>query len=462
MAVEKLSDEHYHKLEVMYQQLESKAKVLADLGNDIMKCCELGDIEREVQDSDAIATKIIEYKARIESVKRPVQTTEIVRPVVSDSSEPISTVTRPRLPRLTLLTFKGDVTRWTSFWDSYNSAIHSNSQLTTIDKFNYSHSLVEGPAARSIKGLTLTEANYESAVDLLKQRYGKPQQIIAAHMDELLKIPNCTTDKPQMLRLVYDQLNVHIRGLAALSVNPEQYGSLLIPMITSKLLGDVQLRKAREMKDEVWKIGDLLGVIKQEVEVREACEGTKLKPHLRPNTTPNTNHSTAGTFVTNGVGIQCVYCKGQHYSASCDKVQDVKARKDILPKSGRCFNCLKDNHKLKECRSPKTCRRCHQRHHQSICSVLSAEAETFIPQSNATNSVTSGTNDMINSTASSNTTNTTEFKGGILLQTAKAIACDVTSQKETCVRILFDCGSQRSYVTESLCSKLDLSPVRSD
>ena len=69
MAVEKLSDEHYHKLDMMYRQLESKAKVLADLDNDIMKCCELGDIEKEVQESDAIATKIIECKARIESVK---------------------------------------------------------------------------------------------------------------------------------------------------------------------------------------------------------------------------------------------------------------------------------------------------------------------------------------------------------------------------------------------------------
>ena len=49
-----------------------------------------------------------------------------------------------------------------------------------------------------------------------------------------------------------------------------------------------------------------------------------------------------------------------------------------------------------------------------------------------------------------------------MLQTAKAIACDETSQKQACVRVLFDCGSQRSYVTESLCSKLDLSPVRSE
>ena len=153
MAVETMSNEHYHKLDVMYRQLESKVKVLADLDNDIMKCCELGDIERQVQESDAIATKIIKYKARIESVKQPVNTTETVRPIVSDSSEAISTVTRPRLPRLTLPIFKGDVTRWTSFWKSFNSAIHSNSQLT-IDKFNYLHSLLEGPAAHSIKGLT--------------------------------------------------------------------------------------------------------------------------------------------------------------------------------------------------------------------------------------------------------------------------------------------------------------------
>ena len=111
MAMETMSDEHYHKLDVMcYRQLELKAKVLADLYNDIMRCCELGDIERQVQDSDAIATKIIEYNARIESVKRPVNNTETVCPIVSDSSEAISTVTSPRLPRLTLPILKGDVT----------------------------------------------------------------------------------------------------------------------------------------------------------------------------------------------------------------------------------------------------------------------------------------------------------------------------------------------------------------
>ena len=79
--------------------------------------------------------------------------------------ESSSVVAKPCLPKLTFLTFRGDVTRRTSFWDSYNSTIHNNSK---IDKFIYLQGLLDGAAACSIKGLTLTEANYDSAIELLK------------------------------------------------------------------------------------------------------------------------------------------------------------------------------------------------------------------------------------------------------------------------------------------------------
>ena len=88
-----------------------------------------------------------------------------------------------RLPKLQLPHFKGDVTKWNSFWDGFDSAIHSNGALNKIDKYNYLNSLLEGPAARAVQGLTLTEANYDSAIELLKWRFGKPQQVISAHMD---------------------------------------------------------------------------------------------------------------------------------------------------------------------------------------------------------------------------------------------------------------------------------------
>ena len=68
-------------------------------------------------------------------------------------------------------------------------------------------------------------------------------------MDELLKLPNCTeTDRPTILRFIYDKLNVHVRGLSSLGVDSEQYWGLLVSVILSKLPQDLRLRKAREIK----------------------------------------------------------------------------------------------------------------------------------------------------------------------------------------------------------------------
>ena len=53
-------------------------------------------------------------------------------------------------------------------------------------KYLFSH--LEGAAARSVQGLTITEANYDNAIANLEERFGRPQQIIAARMDELLKV----------------------------------------------------------------------------------------------------------------------------------------------------------------------------------------------------------------------------------------------------------------------------------
>ena len=142
-----------------------------------------------------------------------------------------------RLPKLTMPRFKGELTKWNTFWDSFNASIHENDDISTIDKFNYLNSLLEGNAARAIHGLPLTESNYNSAIKILKDRFSKPQAIISAHMDELLKLQVCN-DRANALRLFYDKVSFHVRGLQSLGVSSDQYGSLLIP-IMSKLPNDI-------------------------------------------------------------------------------------------------------------------------------------------------------------------------------------------------------------------------------
>ena len=128
------------------------------------------------------------------------------------------------------------------------------------------NSLLKGTASRTIQGLSLTEANYDSTVELLQTRFGNPQQIITTRMDKLLKLPNCVGDKASSLRLIYDKITVHLRGLRTLGIHSKQYGSLLIPVIMSKVPNDIRLRMAHENWGGVWDLDNLMTTLLAEVE----------------------------------------------------------------------------------------------------------------------------------------------------------------------------------------------------
>ena len=53
------------------------------------------------------------------------------------------------------------------FWESFNSAIHENPELSKVDKFNYLRSMITHAASEAISGSTLTSANYDAAIEVL-------------------------------------------------------------------------------------------------------------------------------------------------------------------------------------------------------------------------------------------------------------------------------------------------------
>ena len=209
----------------------------------------------------------------------------------------------------------------------------------------------------------MSESNYKAAADILHERFGKTQQIISAHMDDLLRLPNVIVDKPGLLRVGYDNIKVNVRGLESLGVGADQYGKFLIPVIMSKLPVDVRLHIARVSTKDVWEIKELLEVIRREVDAREMSE--TMRVHHKKGTdmihghTSKKSHpqSTASSLVVKS-GIHCAFCKGDHYSSACEEVKEVQKRKDILRKENRCFFCLSKGHRASQCSSQRNCRRC--------------------------------------------------------------------------------------------------------
>ena len=102
---------------------------------------------------------------------------------------------------------------WQTFHDSFKAAVHNNTALNKIQKFNYLRAQLHGDASRAIAGLPLTDANYDHAMALLTQRYGQSHKIVHAHMQALLEI-NTPTNSLSSLQLFYDTIEAYIRGLA--------------------------------------------------------------------------------------------------------------------------------------------------------------------------------------------------------------------------------------------------------
>ena len=175
-----------------------------------------------------------------------------------------------KLPKLSLMTFNGDLTTWTAFWDTFESSIHNNTDLSAIDKFNYLNSLLEGNAATAISGLTLSSANYDEAVVILKKRFGNRQQIITKHMDVLMSLEAVTSNHNlEGLRHLYDLVESHVRSLRSLGIPPSSYGSLLSSIFMTKLPQELRVIVSREITNDEWDLDSIMKTVEKEIDARK-------------------------------------------------------------------------------------------------------------------------------------------------------------------------------------------------
>ena len=377
-----------------------------------------------------------------------------------------------KLPKLNLKKFRGDITTWSTFWDTFESAIDKNPSLSDIDKFNYLNSLLENTAADAISGLTLTSGNYNEAIVILKKRFGNKQLAINKHMDILLNLdPVTSVQNLKGLRSLYDTVESHIRALKSLRIPSQSYGNLLCSMLMNKLPQDLRILVSRDIKNDNWDLDRLLELLEAEVEARERATSNSSagSSNLHRNPQPKLQGRqlpSGAVLQTGGSTISCTYCQGPHTSNSCQTVSNVTARKDILRKGGRCFLCLKKNHLCRDCNSKTQCFKCRGRHHISICTKDSNERKSENPanvqkgaqqdqgllaqqktgsENNPLKQQTNGTNLFVSS------------KTPVLLQTAQATITQgdatVNSAK---VRVILDSGSQRSYITNRVRNQLNL------
>ncbi|KAG1653542.1 Gypsy retrotransposon integrase-like protein 1 [Nymphon striatum] len=317
-----------------------------------------------------------------------------------------------------------------------------------------------GDAAKVIDGLPLTELNYEHALQILENRYGKKQQLVAAYMKGLWELPS-PNFSIKSLQYFHDKLETYVRGLQSLGKNEDHYGELLVPIILEKLPNQTRKTISREHGNEEWNLPTLRKLILKEIEIMQAGEITET---IQRDYT-EFNQATAA-FQTNvkkyTVYTQsCVFCKGKHSSNKCHAISSPEKRYEIVVRERLCFNCLGKHH-IKYCKSKYNCQHCNKKHHSAICRNIKHQ-----PQEDKSNEITSNvTNQHDTDSLTTHAHLATNYvphkisKSSVILKTATAKISSPITTIETV--ILFDEGATRTFITEETVKKLNLKPTHAE
>ena len=166
--------------------------------------------------------------------------------------------------------FGGQIIKWKEFWDTFEATIHKNLSLQPIEKFNYLRTQLENEALKLIARLELTNANYEAAINLLKERYGNNQLIVDTHYTKLMEMPPAS-NKTTSLRAMYDAIEQHLRSLHSLGKDLNQ--RQIVSLIRSKLLKVVTVHLEQQKGAERdWTVEMLRNSLKGYITAQEIGE----------------------------------------------------------------------------------------------------------------------------------------------------------------------------------------------
>ena len=323
---------------------------------------------------------------------------------------------KTRLPKLVITPFDGTHLDWFRFWNQFETQIDKN-DLPPVSKFSYLKELVIPKVRLLIDSLPFTSEGYTRAKNILITKYGKPSEVANAHVQNIMSLPQINNANPFKIHEFSEKLQSSVQALDTMGKIKEMNGYVRVTLDKLQGIRADLVRNDDDWQD--WKFKQLV----------EALEKWTVRNPIPLNEKRNSEkgHGHNKSFQAKQSKNECVYCqKTDHKSSECNTVKTVSERRKILSDKKLCFNCTGAKHRAAECRSNKTCFKCKNKHHTSICEKMSENSEPMLATTEA--SVTYP----------------------VAIVKVNGVKC----------RALLDSGSGSSYVSESLTDHLKMNPLR--
>lgn len=356
-----------------------------------------------------------------------------------------------KLPVINLPTFVGNYKHWSNFENSFKSVIDENKCLNNRQKLQYLKSCLREDALRAVESLSIEEANYSKAWEILERRFKNTRLIVQDHVSSILNAQLISTQSYSLLRELLDKVVTNMEALKSLKINVDSWDALLIPIISEKL--DYNSKKEWQMSLDttVPTYQQFISFLEKRCTVLESLDNITNKtsnqaPIIQINKRNNQtqNRSISLTTVENKPNTLCSYCKNpKHNILTCTEFLNlsITSRIEKAQYLKLCINCLRNNHKTGSCRSTSTCRLCNKRHH----TLLHNNKNDSNIESNADAQVV----------LANHSARPKPNINVVLLATAIVKIKNHKNQYEPC-RVFLDTGSMSNCITKKMATKLGI------
>ena len=183
--IEEITADDILLAETLLESLTEKIAKIGEINLKVLDATETSDeaLETEIFKQDEIETEV---KSLMKSIQKWI--TEHTSDVDETSSLGSNHRDNVRLPRIELPSFDGQYEDWKTFFDMFKGTVHEQQSLPKVQKLYYLRGALKGEAKRVLSHLPTTEANYDAAIQLLKDRYDNEFLITKAHLNNIFKI----------------------------------------------------------------------------------------------------------------------------------------------------------------------------------------------------------------------------------------------------------------------------------
>jgi hypothetical protein len=381
------------------------------------------------------------------------QQTTISNPI-SNSNEVNQKSVPVKLPELTLPSFDGSYSDWTSFYDTFSALVDQNTQLSEIHKFHYLKSCLKGNAIKTIESLKVTAENYYIAWSLLQNRYSNQRLIVQEHIFGILNHNNLNKPSYQELRKLLDTVSSHLEALNVHDITPQKFRDVTLVAIISEKLDFVSKREWQsKLTTNLPTWDQLKEFLEKRCETLETLHLMSNKSVSHDNNSKKVNPKVVANVSTNkgkksnsdnNKILTCPCCSQNHNLFHCAQFINltVKDRINLVHSKHLCNNCFRNNHVASTCKSEYRCKMCKEPHNTLLHETLSQTNNNQQPPTVL----------KINSHQ--------VYFSNVILPTAQVQVYDHFGKTHV-FRALLDSGSQLNFVSERVAKllKLKLQPV---